>query len=118
MTAAHLDAAPRLRLVARYGVGVDAVDLAAAAERGVLVTNTPGANSSAVADHAVALMLAGLRDVGPGDREVRAGGRRVRRTRELGRLTVGIVGLGRIGRGGRRPGCPGSAARCWATTRG
>lgn len=99
VTAAHLDAAPRLRLVARYGVGVDAVDLAAAAERGVLVTNTPGANSAAVADHAVALILAGLRDVGPGDREVRAGGHRVRRTRELGPLTVGVVGLGRIGRG-------------------
>jgi len=57
VTAAHLDAAPRLRLVARYGVGVDAVDLAAAAERRVMVTNTPGANTDAVADHTIALML-------------------------------------------------------------
>jgi len=47
VTDAHLAAAPRLRIVARYGVGVDAVDLAAAARRGVLVTNTPGANSGA-----------------------------------------------------------------------
>jgi len=98
VTAAHLDAAPRLRLVARYGVGVEAVDLAAAAARGVLVTNTPGANSGAVADHAVALMLAALRDVPRGDRSVRAGDWGVRRSRQLGGLTVGIVGLGRIGR--------------------
>jgi D-3-phosphoglycerate dehydrogenase / 2-oxoglutarate reductase len=98
VTAEHLDAAPNLQIVARYGVGVEAVDLAAAAERGVLVTNTPGANSGAVADHALALMLAALRDVTAGDRGVRAGQWAVRRTRQLGALTVGIVGLGRIGR--------------------
>ena len=98
VTADHLDAAPNLQIVARYGVGVEAVDLAAAAERGVLVTNTPGANSGAVADHAVALILAALRDVAAGDRGVRAGRWAVRRTRQLGQLTVGIVGLGRIGR--------------------
>ncbi len=98
VTAEHLDAAPQLRLVARYGVGVDAVDLTAAAARGLLVTNTPGANTGAVADHAVALMLAALRDVTAGDRGVRAGRWTVRRTRQLGGLTVGIVGLGRIGR--------------------
>jgi D-3-phosphoglycerate dehydrogenase len=99
VTAEHLDAAPGLRLVARYGVGTEAVDLAAAAERGVLVTNTPGANSGAVADHAVALILAALRDVAVGDRAVRAGSWQVRRTRQLGRLTVGILGLGRVGQG-------------------
>jgi D-3-phosphoglycerate dehydrogenase len=99
VTAAHLDAAPGLRLVARYGVGTEAVDLTAAARRGVLVTNTPGANSGAVADHAVALMLAALRDVVQGDRGVRAGSWKVRRTRQLGQLTVGILGLGRVGLG-------------------
>ncbi len=99
VTAAHLDAAPELQLVARYGVGVDAVDLAAAARRGIRVTNTPGANSGAVADLAVALMMAALRDVAAGDRGVRAGRWSVRRTRQLGQLTVGIIGLGRIGRG-------------------
>jgi len=98
VTAAHLDAAPQLQIVARYGVGVDAVDLAAAAERGVLVTNTPGANTGAVADHTLALMLAALRDVAIGDRAVRAGDWSAHRTRELGGLTVGIVGMGRIGR--------------------
>jgi len=99
VTATHLESAPRLRLVARYGVGVDAVDLAAAERRGITVTNTPGANSGAVADHAVALMLTALRHVTAGDRAVRRGDWQVRRTRELGRLTVGIVGVGRIGRG-------------------
>jgi D-3-phosphoglycerate dehydrogenase len=99
VTAAHLAAAPRLRIVARYGVGVDAVDLSAAATRGVVVTNTPGANSDAVADHAVALLLAALRGVAAGDRRVRAGDWSVRRGRELGSLTVGVAGFGRIGRG-------------------
>lgn len=98
VTEAHLAAAPGLQIVARYGVGVEAVDLAAAAAHGLLVTNTPGANTGAVADLTVALLLAALRDVAVGDREVRAGRWIVRRTRELGGLTVGIVGLGRIGR--------------------
>ena len=54
VTARHLEAAPALRVVARYGTGVDAVDLSAAARAGVVVTNTPGANSAAVAEHAIA----------------------------------------------------------------
>lgn len=99
VTAAHLDAAPNLRVVARYGVGFEAVDLAAAAARGITVTNTPGANSGAVADHAVGLMLAVLRGIPEGDRRVRAGDWSVLRGRELGSLTVGIVGFGRIGQG-------------------
>lgn len=99
ITAAHLDAAPRLQLIARYGVGVDAVDRSEAARRGIAVTNTPGANSGAVADHTLALILAALRRVTAGDRRVRRGDWRVERTRELGQLTVGLVGAGRIGRG-------------------
>jgi D-3-phosphoglycerate dehydrogenase / 2-oxoglutarate reductase len=98
VTAEHLDAAPRLRLVARYGVGVDAVDLAAAAERGVMVSNTPGANSDAVAEHALALLLTCVRHVVTGDRGVRAGDWSVARAKELKDLRVGIVGFGRIGR--------------------
>jgi len=99
VTAAHLAAAPRLRVVARYGVGVDAVDLAAAAACGVVVTHTPGANTDAVADHAVTLLLAVLRGVVAGDRGVRTGDWTVRRGRELGALTLGVVGFGRIGQG-------------------
>ena len=99
ITAEHLERAPRLRVLARYGVGVEAVDLAAAAARGVVVTNTPGANSEAVADHALALLLARVRDISPGDRRVRLGDWSVRRGRELGSLTVGVLGFGRIGQG-------------------
>jgi len=97
ITDAHLAAAPRLRIVARYGVGVDAVDLAAAERRGVVVTNTPGANTEAVADHTVGLALAVLRHIPSGDRRVRIGDWSVDVGRELGSLTVGIIGLGRIG---------------------
>ncbi len=99
VTAAHLAAAPKLRIVARYGVGTEAVDLDAAAEAGVIVTNTPGANADAVADHAVGLMLSALRFVADGDRRVRGGDWAVRRGRELGAAVAGIVGFGRIGQG-------------------
>lgn len=99
VTDSHFAVAPRLRIVARYGVGVDAVDLAAARNRGIIVTNTPGANSGAVADHALALILSALRGVAAGDRRVRAGTWTVQRARELGGLTVGVIGFGRIGRG-------------------
>lgn len=99
VTAAHLAAAPRLKVIARYGVGTEAVDLAAARARGIPVTNTPGANADAVADHAVGLMLAALRFIPDGDRRVRDGDWAVRRGRELGAATVGIVGFGRIGQG-------------------
>ena len=99
VTAAHFDAAPHLKVLARYGVGYEAVDLEAAARRGIQVTNTPGANSDAVADHAVGLMLAVLRGTTAGDRRVRAGDWSVLRGRELGAITVGIVGFGRIGQG-------------------
>jgi D-3-phosphoglycerate dehydrogenase len=78
---------------------VVAADPAAAPPRGVVVTNTPGANSDAVADHALALLLARVRDVSPGDRRVRLGDWSVRRGRELGSLTVGVLGFGRIGQG-------------------
>lgn len=99
VTDAHLAAAPKLRVVARYGVGTEAVDVAAARERGIPVTNTPGANADAVADHTLGLMLAALRRIPDGDRRVRAGDWGVRRGRELGAATVGIVGFGRIGQG-------------------
>ncbi|MDQ1123539.1 NAD(P)-dependent oxidoreductase [Microbacterium trichothecenolyticum] len=98
VTAAHLDLAPRLRGIARYGVGVDNIDLAAAAARGIPVTNTPGANSTAVAEHTIALLLTALRGIPAADRRVRVGDWSGRSARELSALTVGVVGLGRIGR--------------------
>ena len=94
----HLAAAPKLKIVARYGTGYDSVDLAAAARREVIVTNTPGANAEAVADHTVGLMLATLRHLVAGDRASREGIHSPLRGRELAALTVGIVGFGSIGR--------------------
>lgn len=96
---AHLDLAPKLRVLARYGVGIDAVDLAAAAKRGITVTNTPGANSEAVTEHALALLFSVIRGVPAGDRRVRAGDWSVSRGRQLAGSTAGVVGFGRIGQG-------------------
>lgn len=97
VTESMLSASPRLRVVARYGVGYDAVDVTAASRRGLWVTTTPGANSEAVADFALALILDALRHVTVGAGAVVRGDWSARRGRELGALTVGIVGLGRIG---------------------
>src|SRR5262245_17640014 len=73
VTAALLDAAPRLRIVARAGTGVDNVDVDAASARGILVVNAPGANSISVAEHACALMLALARYVPSADRTMKDG---------------------------------------------
>lgn len=96
ISASHLDAAPGLRVIARYGVGVEAVDLDAAAARRVRVTNTPGANTESVADHTLALLLALLRGVAGADGEAGATPRPPE-AREVSALTFGLVGLGRIG---------------------
>ena len=98
VTGEHLDLAPHLRVVARYGVGVDAVDRAELARRAITLTNTPGANTSAVADHAVGLMLAVLRNTVAGDQALRHAGTPPPPGRELGTCTVGLVGYGAIGR--------------------
>lgn len=99
VTAELLDLAPRLTVVARYGVGVDAVDLTAAAARNVQVTNTPGANTDSVAELALALLLGALRKVAAGDAAVRSGDWTALRGGEIGGLDIGVVGFGRIGRG-------------------
>jgi lactate dehydrogenase-like 2-hydroxyacid dehydrogenase len=70
--AGYLDAAgQQLRIVANYAVGLDNIDLEAARERGIVVTNTPGVLTNATAEHAVGLMLALLRRIGEGDRALR-----------------------------------------------
>lgn len=92
-------ACPALRIVARVGVGYDAIDVPAATAAGVAVTTTPGGNSSSVADHAVGLMLAVLRRIAEHDAAIRAGGwPRGGLPGELTGRTVGIVGYGAIGR--------------------
>jgi len=93
-------AAPRLRVLSKYGVGIETIDLEAATELGIPVTNTPGANSLGVAEHTVTLMLASLRRVRELDRLVRQG--RWNDARKLigGDIegsTLGLVGYGSVG---------------------
>jgi glyoxylate reductase len=96
-------AGPRLRVVANFGVGYDTVDVEAATQRGIVVTNTPGVLTEATAELTIALMLALARRVAEGDRLVR---RRDPWTlaptfmlsEGLAGKTLGVVGLGRIGR--------------------
>jgi D-3-phosphoglycerate dehydrogenase len=97
--AALLAYAPRLRIIARAGTGVDNVDVPAASARGILVVNAPGANSISVAEHACALMLALARSVPAADRAMKEGKWEKKRFlgTELRGKTLGIAGLGRIG---------------------
>lgn len=89
---------PRLRLISIWGTGVDNVDLAACARLGVTVTNTPGINARAVAEHTLTLMLAVTRRLRFFDQKVRAGKwPREQQVQLLGK-TLGVVGLGAIGR--------------------
>ena len=94
-----LERASRLRVIGRAGIGVDNIDIEAATQRGVLVMNTPGANSVAAAEHAMALMLALARHIPRADESVRAGKWEKKKFvgTELYNQTLGIIGLGRIG---------------------
>ena len=119
ITAAVLDALPRCRLVVRYGVGVDNVDLEAATERGVWVANVPDYGRDEVADHTLALALSLLRGVVVLDRSVRDGTwdlEAARPLRRLSTLTWGVVGCGAIGTAPSPAGPPGWACGCSATT--
>ena len=98
--ASLIAAASRLRVVARAGTGVDNVDLDAASKRGILVVNAPGANSVSVAEHACALMLALSRSIARADAQMKDGRweKTSLRGGEVRGKTLGVVGLGRIGR--------------------
>ena len=93
--------APRLRVVARHGVGLDNIDIEGCSRQGVWVVHTPLANVEAVAEHAVGLMLAVAKGIARSDRAVRQGeftaARRDIVGEELEGKTLGIVGFGRIG---------------------
>jgi D-3-phosphoglycerate dehydrogenase / 2-oxoglutarate reductase len=95
-----IESAPHLKILAKAGVGVDAVDLQAASDNGVLVTTSGDANADAVAEHTMALMLALRRDVVWLSERVHAGqwDRGHYLGRELGGSTLGIVGFGNTGR--------------------
>ena len=94
-----LSAAPKLKIVARAGVGLDNVDVDAATERGVLVVNAPTSNIHSAAEHALALLLAAARQVPAADASLRehAWKRSSFSGTEIFGKTVGVVGLGRIG---------------------
>ena len=98
---AFLDKLPAVQLVASFGVGYDKIDATAAAERGVIVTNTPGVLDNEVADTALGLLLMTARELPQAERYLRAGSWNERpypltRATLHGR-TMGILGLGRIG---------------------
>lgn len=98
--AADLARAKKLKVICKQGVGVDSIDLQAAAKRGIPVLRTPGVNSEAVAEMAMALALSATRRVTECDRMLRAGAK-IERPDILGiemwRKTVGVIGMGNIG---------------------
>jgi D-3-phosphoglycerate dehydrogenase len=96
-----MEAAPRLEVIGRAGVGVDNVDLDAATERGVVVMNAPTGNTTTTAELAIALLCALARHIPRADRTVRAGKWKQKSGlmgTELCDKTLGVIGLGRIGR--------------------
>lgn len=96
-----MDALPKLEIISCYGVGVDSIDLAHAAKRKIIVTNTPDVLNDDVANMAIALLLATSREIVNGDRYVREGKwlkGAMHLTRAIRGRTLGILGLGRIGK--------------------
>lgn len=98
--AAAMDAAPALRVISKHGSGTDTIDKAAAAERGIQVVAAVGVNAAAVAEQALALLLACAKSVVGLDERMRAGhwDKSTHKSLELGGKTIGLIGLGAIGR--------------------
>lgn len=94
--------AGKLKVIGRAGVGVENIDLVAASEKGIVVVNTPQASTEAVADLTLGMMLSLVRRIHEGDHATRSGqflqARKAAREREMRELTLGIFGLGRIGK--------------------
>lgn len=97
LTRRVIEAAPRLKVISKWGVGIDAIDLVAAEERGVVVRNTPGMFADELADYALGFILLIARRQHIVDREVRAGAWPSIRGHSLAGRTLGIVGLGSSG---------------------
>src|SRR5437867_10012518 len=100
ITADLLENPGKLRAIARAGVGVDTIDVAAATRKGIVVMNTPGGNTTSAAEHTIAMMLALARLLPSADASVKAG--KWERNNVVGNQvagkTLGVIGLGRIGR--------------------
>lgn len=97
--AAVMDAAPSLKVISKHGSGTDTIDKAAAQARGIEVVAAVGANAAAVAEHALALLLACAKSVASLDTRMHAGhwDKATHKSLELGGRTIGLVGLGAIG---------------------
>lgn len=97
--AAAMDAAPALRVISKHGSGTDTIDRAAAAQRGIQVVAAVGVNAAAVAEQALALLLACAKSVVGLDQRMRAGhwDKSTHKSLELGGKTIGLIGLGAIG---------------------
>ena len=100
VSVAAMDASKRLRVIARHGVGVDDVDIAAATARGIVVTRAPGSNTRAVAEHTLAMILALAKDLRQHGLAIAAGRWRepTASVRDLDGLRVGLLGFGEIAR--------------------
>ena len=97
MTKYVLEHSPSLKVVSMHGVGVDHIDLTAAAQRGIVIANCQGVNDQSVADLTIGLMISIARDIPRVDRSVRGGGWGAHAGSELWQKTLGLIGLGRIG---------------------
>lgn len=93
-----IEAASQLGIIARTGAGYDSVDLSAAAQRGITVCHTPGANRQSVAELAIGLMLSSARHIPRAAADVLAGEWTQRSGRELSGATLGVIGFGSIGK--------------------
>lgn len=98
ITEKAIDACPHLKVISRYGTGYDRVDIMAAKKKGVIVTNTPGVNAEAVGELTFGLILSAARNIPHLDRSTREGGWIRSTGMELKGKTLGIMGLGAIGK--------------------
>jgi len=100
LTPEVIQAAPHLKVIGKHGVGYDNINIPAATARGVIVTNTPLANSTSVAEHALALLLAVARRIGESERDLVRGAVRAQKVYqgvELSGKVMGVIGLGSAG---------------------
>jgi len=100
VTADLINAAPLLKVVGRAGTGLDNVDIPAASKRGIVVMNTPGGNTITTAEHAISLMCALARNIPQAAQTMREGRWEKKKYQgtEILNKTLGVIGLGRIGR--------------------
>ncbi|MFC1814298.1 NAD(P)-dependent oxidoreductase, partial [Thermodesulfobacteriota bacterium] len=94
-----LEAAHRLRVVGRAGIGLDNVDIPAATRRGIIVMNTPGGNITTTAEHAISMLMALSRNIPQGTTSLKAGrwDKKKLQGREVYNKILGVIGFGRIG---------------------